>query len=110
MSSRYTATTTLNLSPQKTRLILNVIRGMKLDQAMTTLKTMNKGKTKKIHDLLNSAAHNMQLSESEFGSFKVSEIFAEEAQRLYRMEPRAQGRAFRIRRRYSRIKVKLELA
>jgi large subunit ribosomal protein L22 len=103
-----TASTVVNLSPRKSRLVINPVRGMKLDQALLTLQNMNKGKTKKFHDLLKSAAFNLKLTEAEYSNYKVSEIVAEEAQRLYRMMPRAQGRAFRIRRRYTRVKVKLD--
>ena len=75
----YTASTVLNYTPQKARLVLNLL----------------------------SAASNLSLVESEYSKFKVDSIFAEEAQRLYRSIPRARGTAHRIARRYSRIKVTL---
>ncbi|NJK71580.1 50S ribosomal protein L22 family protein [Candidatus Gracilibacteria bacterium] len=101
------ASTIINKSPRKIRLIIDPIRGVRLDQAIEMIKFMNKGKTKKIYDLLRSAASNGQLSESDYSSYKIGTIFAEEAQRLYRVVPRARGSAFRIRRRYSRVKVEL---
>lgn len=107
MSTKYNASTVLNYSPRKTRLVLNVIRGSVLSHAMDTLKGMNKGKTKKIFNLLKSAASNLNLTESDYSSYKIESIIAEEAQKLYRVVPRARGSAFRIRRRYSRIKVTL---
>ncbi len=108
MSTKFTASTILNYSPRKTRLVINAIRGNTLGAALDDLKTMNKGKTKKIYNLLKSAASNLKLTEAEYPQYKVSSIIAEEAQKLYRMVPRARGSAFRIRRRYSRIKVLLE--
>ena len=106
--TKVTASTVLNKSPQKVRLMINPIRNMKLNEALESVRSMNKGKTKKLHDLLMNAANNLQLTEADFASYKVAEIWADEAQRLYRIVPRARGSAFRIRRRYSRIKVRLQ--
>lgn len=102
------ASTIMSKSPRKVRLMIDPIRGIKLDSAMEIVKTMNKGKTKKIYDLLKSAASNGQLTEAEYSNYLIKTIVAEEAQRLYRVVPRARGSAFRIRRRYSRVKVELE--
>jgi ribosomal protein L22 len=102
-----TASTIINYSPRKSRLVINAIRGQNLNTAMNNLKGMNKGKTKKFFDLLLSAANNMKLTAEEYGQYFVNEIVAEEAQRLYRQVPRARGGSARIRRRYARIKVSL---
>jgi large subunit ribosomal protein L22 len=102
------ASTIINKSPRKVRLMINPIRGMALSDAMEVIKAMPKGKTKKIFDLLKSAAHNLKLTEAEYSKFVVNNIVAEEAQRLYRAVPRARGSAFRIRRRYTRVKLSLQ--
>ena len=104
---KYTASTILNYSPQKTRLVINVLRGKKLDIALSQLTNIRKGKTKKIYNLLTSAASNLSLTEDQYSNYIISTIVAEEAQKYYRTVPRARGSAFRIRRRYSRIKVLL---
>lgn len=101
------ASTILNYSPQKTRLVINVIRGMQLDLAMDALKKMNKPKAKKIYFLLKNAAVSNGLTESDYKNHKIQAIVAEEAQTYKRIVPRARGSAFQIRRRYSRIKVQL---
>lgn len=101
------ASTIINKSPRKVRLMIDPIRGRMLSDALETLKSMPKGKTKKVYDLLKSAATNMKLTEADYANYKVGTIVAEEAQRLYRVVPRARGSAFRIRRRYSRVKVEL---
>ncbi len=106
-TSKPHASTELNYSPRKARLVINLLRGQRLDKAMELLKHLKKGKTKKFYDLLKSAAANLGLAESEYGNFVVQNIVAEEGQRLYRAVPRARGSTFRIRRRYSRIKVDL---
>jgi large subunit ribosomal protein L22 len=108
MSTKFTASTVLNYSPRKARIVINLIRGLNLVQAMDLLKTVGKGKTKKIYNLLKSAASNQQVPESAYSNYIISTIVAEEAQKLYRMMPRARGSAFRIRRRYSRIKVQIQ--
>jgi large subunit ribosomal protein L22 len=100
--------TVLNKSPQKVRLIINPIRRMRLDLALETIKTLNKGKTKKVYDLLMNAANNLKLTSSDYNQYLISEIWADEAQKLYRIVPRARGSAFKIRRRHSNIKVRLQ--
>jgi large subunit ribosomal protein L22 len=105
---KFTASTVVNYSPRKTRLVIDPIRGTRLTDALLQLKFNKRPKSKKIYDLLLSAASNLKLTEEEKSSFKVSTIVAEEAQRLYRMIPRSRGSAHRIARRYSRVKVILE--
>jgi large subunit ribosomal protein L22 len=102
------ASTIINKSPRKVRLIIDHVRGVDLQKALLILKTMNKEKTKKVHDLLKSAATNLGVSENDYKTIMVKSIVAEEAQRLYRIMPRARGSAAKIRRRYSRVKVTLE--
>lgn len=99
------ASTVLAKSPRKVRLMIDPIRGMSLSQALINLKVMKKDGSKKIFDLIKSAATNAKLTEGEYSQFKIETIVAEEAQRLYRVVPRARGSAFRIRRRYSRVKI-----
>ena len=101
------ASTIVNKSPRKVRLIIDNLRGLDLGNAMQVLKTINKEKTKHIFNLLKSVASNMGISDPELSQYIVKSIVAEEAQRLYRVVPRARGSAFRIRRRYSRIKVEV---
>jgi len=109
MSLKYNASTLLAYSPQKARLIINAIRGMSLETAINTLYTMKKGQSEQVYKLLKSAANNLQLAESDYRNYLVSTIVAEEAMRLYRVQPRARGSACRIRRRYSTIKVVLSV-
>lgn len=107
VARRTTASTTINYSPRKSRLVLNVIRGLKLDQALEQLKHLQKGKNKKFFDLLKNAANNMKIAEADYSGFVVSQIVAEEDKKLFRFVPRARGSAFKIRRRTTRLKVNL---
>lgn len=104
-SKRFQAATILAYSPRKTRLIIDPIRGAILQEAMDWLKFLKKGQNKKIHDLLKSAAANLQLAESDYVNYVIREIIAEPAQTYLRQKPRARGMVGKIRRRYARVKV-----
>lgn len=106
--TNYTASTILNYSPRKSRLIINTIRNKRLDLAMVLLQNNQRPKSKKIFHLLKSAASNLKLTEKDYSNYKIAFIVAEEAYKLYRVIPRAKGSANRICRRYSRIKVLLQ--
>jgi len=106
-NKKFTATTVINYSPRKSRLITNSLKRLPLNKALNQLILMKKGKTKKFYNLLKSAANNLELSEEEFSKYYIKTFIAEEAQKYYRIVPRARGSAFRIRRRYSRLKVQL---
>jgi len=107
MTKNYTASTTIKYSPQKARLVLDAIRRVSLDKALDYLSVMRKGQTKKFYDLLRSAANNLSIVEADYDKYLIDTIVAEQADKLYRVQPRAKGSAFRIARRTSRIKVKL---
>jgi large subunit ribosomal protein L22 len=104
---RFQASTILKYSPRKTALIISPIRGVVLQEAMDWLKFLKKGKSKKIHDLLKSAATNLGLTEVEYSQYKIESIIVEKAYTYIRYQPRARGRVGKIRRKYSRVKVAL---
>jgi len=104
----YNASTVLKYSPQKARLIINVLRGKNVAIALDDLLYMNKGQAKKVYNLIKTACNNLYLTESDYKNYLIGSIVAEEAQRYYRVVPRARGSANRIRRRFSRIKISLK--
>jgi large subunit ribosomal protein L22 len=105
--NRCTAQTIINYSPRKARLITNSLKGLTLDDAFLQLKFIKKGKTRKFFNLLKLAANNLGISQEEYSSYKIKTFVAEEAQKYYRVVPRARGSAFRIRRRNSRLKIEV---
>lgn len=105
MTNNYTASTILNYSCRKSRLIIDTVRGKNVVQAMNILATCGRPKAKKIYHLLKSAMSNLQVPESSYQYFLVNKIVAEQAQVLKRYVPRSRGSAYPILRRYSRIKV-----
>ncbi|MBW6440571.1 50S ribosomal protein L22 [Patescibacteria group bacterium] len=99
----------LRTSPRKVRLVANVIRGMKVDEAKIQLEFLGKKSSDPILTLMNSAIanakHNFDLSDK---GLYVSKIFVNEGVTLKRWIPRAMGRASAIHKRTSHITIVLE--
>ena len=108
LQTKWDASGLLKYSPQKARLIVNQLRGLPVDVAMTQLEFTNKGASEAVWKILKSAVSNLGIQADDYKLYKVATIVAEEAQRLYRVMPRARGSANRIRRRYSTVRVALE--
>lgn len=98
----------LRMSPRKVRLVIDVIRGMKVGEALDQLRFTNKKVVKPIEKLINScianAVNNYELDKD---NLKVAEINVDEGKTLHRWMPRAHGRATPIRKRTSHISISL---
>ena len=96
--------THIRITPRKARLVLDLIRGKDVGEAIAILRHTPKAASPIIEKLLNSAIanaeHNYQLSTS---NLKVTKAFANEGPTMKRFQPRSQGRAFRINKRTSHI-------
>ena len=92
------------ISPRKVKIVLDLIRNKPVGVALGILHNTPKAASDILIKLLNSAIAN---AENNFGlsadKLVVSEAFANEGPTLKRIRPRAQGRAFRIRKRTSHI-------
>ncbi len=102
----------LRVSASKVRQVANVVRGMGVNEAMNTLKHMNKGAALPLYRVIQSALANATDLASEenpvdVDQLYVEKIYADEGPTMKRIRPRAQGRAFRIRKRTSHIHVQL---
>jgi large subunit ribosomal protein L22 len=99
----------LTASPQKVRLVADLIRGRAVEDAVTTLKLTNKHAARPLEKLLKSAVANAENREDGTGvdQLYVKEIFVDCGPSMKRIRPRAQGRAFRILRRQSHVTIKL---
>lgn len=109
MSERTGASATLRyarISPRKVKIVLDLIRNKPIGVALGILKNTPKAASEILIKLLNSAVanaeNNFQLSAD---TLVVSEAYANEGPTLKRIRPRAQGRAFKIRKRTSHITV-----
>ena len=93
-------------SPYKVRLVLDLVRGMPVEDARATLDFTNRRAAPTIKKVLNSAIanaeHNYALDADELF---VAEAYADEGPTLKRWRPRARGRATRINKRTSHITI-----
>lgn len=101
----------LRMSPQKVRLVVDVVRGLDLQEARRRLTLLNKAAALPVLKTLNSAAanavHNFGLPE---GGLRVKSITADGGPILYRFRPAAMGRSTPIRKRTAHLTVVLESA
>lgn len=99
--ARYTG-----IPASKVRLLLNMVRGKKVDEAINMLKFMPTPKAKVVAKLVKSAAanaeNNYQMTPADL---KIVRIFANDAPFLKRFRPVSRGRASQILRRSSHITV-----
>lgn len=94
------------VSPRKMRLLIDMVRGKKVEEALNILKfapTPNAGIVyKTIKSAAANAENNFQMTP---GELKIVKICADEARTLKRFRPRARGRANEILKRSSHITV-----
>jgi large subunit ribosomal protein L22 len=99
----------IRISPQKARLVADVVRGMNVDKAITTLKFMPKKGAAIIRQVIESAVANAtQDDRVDVDNLFVKKIDIDGGPSLKRIMPRAQGRATRIIKRTSHITVVLD--
>lgn len=99
----------IRISPQKARLVADVVRGMGVDQAITTLRFMPKKGAGIIKKVIESAVANATHEEqADVDNLYVKKIIIDGGPSLKRISPRAQGRATGIIKRTSHITVVLD--
>ena len=97
------------ISVKKLKPIANLVRGMKVEEALTALQFMQSPAAARVAKTAKSAASNAEnelMARSE--DLKIIEIYANEGPRLKRFRARARGRVGRINRRSSHITVVVE--
>jgi large subunit ribosomal protein L22 len=99
----------LRISPQKIRLVVDLIRGKQVGQAIDVLRFTKKRGAKHIEKLLHSAIANAQQKDEDIDvdDLYVWRAFVNEGPRLKRIRPAPMGRAFRYQRRMANITVEL---
>lgn len=96
----------LRIAPRKARLVVDLIRGKKVAEAISILRHTPKGSSPLIEKVLNSAVANAEHNYSlDPNDLVISEIYVNEGPTMKRFRPRAQGRASRINKRTSHITV-----
>ena len=94
------------ISPSKVRPLVNIVRGKRVDEALTMLKFASSPAARVVAKVVKSAAanaeNNLQMTPSDL---MIVGIFADKARTLKRFRPRARGRATPILKRSSHITV-----
>ena len=98
------------MSPQKARLVIDLIRGKNVNDALMTLQFTNKRATGPIEKVVRSAVANAtEKSESvDVDKLFIEKAYINEGPRLKRIRPAPMGRAFRYVRRMSHVTIELE--
>lgn len=99
----------VRVTPMKARRVIDTIRGKSVADALAILKYAPQAASEPVAKVVASAAAN---AENNFGldpnTLVISEAFADEGPTMRRFRPRAQGRAFHVRKRTSHITVVVE--
>ncbi len=99
---------TVRIAPRKVRLVLDLVRGKEVGEAVALLKLTNKRAADVVEKLIQSAVANAEHNyDMDVDNLVVSEIYANEGPTLKRFRPRSHGRATAINKRTSHITVVL---
>jgi large subunit ribosomal protein L22 len=103
----------VRVSPQKARLVLDLIKGQRVEDALNTLAFTKKRIAGKVEKLLRSAVENANYLSTEknvdvdLDSLYVKHAVANDAPRMKRIRPAPMGRAYRYVRRLAHIEIAL---
>ena len=99
----------VRISPNKARRVINLVRGLPAKEALTVLQFAPQAASEQVYKVLASAIANAENNERlDPDALLVSEAFVDEGPTLKRFRPRAQGRAYRIRKRTCHITIAVE--
>ena len=93
-------------SPRKMRYVVDLIRGMEVGRARSTLRFCKKAASADVEKLLRSAIANWEQKngrKAEDGELVVEKVFVDAGATLKRMRPAPQGRGYRIRKRSNHV-------
>jgi large subunit ribosomal protein L22 len=103
----------IRVTPQKARRVIALIKGKQAQEALAILKFAPQSASEPIYKLVASAMANARVKADAAGEYLdeqdlyVKNAFVDEGTTLKRFQPRAQGRAFQIKKRTSHITVVL---
>ena len=103
----------IRVTPQKARRVVALIKGKQAEEALAILKFAPQGASEPIYKLVASAIANARVKADKDGEYLddqdlyVKNAYVDEGTTLKRFQPRAQGRAFQIKKRSSHITVVL---
>src|SRR5262245_16010403 len=96
-------------SPQKARLVVDMIRGQRAGDAINILRAVNKRVAPTVEKVLRSAIANAEnrSNDVDVDSLRVTEAYVNDGPRMKRVRPAPMGRAYRYQRRICHIVVKV---
>ena len=99
----------VRVSATKARRVIDLVRGKSVEDALNILRWAPQSASEPVAKVIASAAANAQNNEGlDPSTLVVATVYADEGPTAKRIRPRAQGRAFRIRKRTSHITVIVE--
>jgi large subunit ribosomal protein L22 len=99
----------VRVSPTKARRVIDLVRGKSVAEALDILRWAPQAASLPVAKVIASAAANAQNNDGlDPATLVVASVYADDGPTAKRIRPRAQGRAFRIRRRTSHITVVVE--
>jgi len=99
----------VRVSPTKARRVIDLVRGKSVTEALDILRWAPQAASEPVAKVIASAAANAQNNNGlDPATLVVATVYADGGPTAKRIRPRAQGRAFRIRRRTSHITVVVE--
>ncbi|MEV8273228.1 50S ribosomal protein L22 [Microbacterium aurantiacum] len=103
----------IRVTPQKARRVVALIKGKQAEEALAILKFAPQGASEPIYKLVAAGIANARVKADKDGEYLnesdlyVKNAYVDEGTTLKRFQPRAQGRAFQIKKRTSHITVVL---
>lgn len=102
--------TYVRIAPRKVQIVLDLIRGEDAEKAMAILKHTPKAACEVLEKVLKSAIANAEVKNMDTSKLYVAKCYVNPGPTLKRIRPRAQGRAYIIRKRTSHITIVLKEA
>jgi len=99
----------VRVPPRKARLVVDLVRGQNINQALLTVRHTKKQAARIVEKVLRSALANAQENHgaTDVDRLRVGQAFVNAGPTQKRIQPRAMGRAYRIRHRTSHITIVL---
>ncbi len=99
----------IRISPQKARLVVDLIRGRNAGEALNILRATNKRIAPAVEKVLRSAIANAEnrSADVDVDQLRVLEAYVNEGPRMKRIRPAPMGRAYRYQRRLAHIVIKV---
>ena len=99
----------IGISPQKVRLVIDMVKGKKVDEALTILSFLPTPAARAVAKVIRSATANAENNfQMPVDNLRISEIFANQGHTLKRFRPQSRGRISPILKRSSHITVSVE--